>query len=1206
MLTFTRLLSSDTQEPHQQVEWAKTDIIIRNHKTKEIIFACPNAEFPSSWSYDACKIVASKYFRQSRLTDEKPENSVRQMVERVVSALVKSGIQQGYFDEAAAKIFGDELSMALYNQYGSFNSPVWFNVGVPGVTRPTASACFINSVDDTMESILGLAKTEGLIFKEGAGSGVNFSNLRGSHERIRGGGTASGPVSFLQGFDSFANVILSGGRTRRAARMVILDVDHPDIEKFIDMKAAQEDIVKLLALAGMPTDFADPNSAYGVVKHQSGNNSVRVPNAFMEMARDVLHGYVKDAIWETKNRADGSTAEQLSVKKLFRSIAEAAHKCGDPGLQFSDTINAFNTCSNDGVIVASNPCLTGDMELETADGPQRLDKLAKQEYVQVRDPSGNISKGRVWPVGAREVVRLVFPSKLELPAIKCTPSHTWKLADGTVARAEDLKGKRLMPGYTVRVPTGSDAELAGFVQGDGQTGRLRPDSPHKGLEITFAAKDYEIAAMLGYDLQQQEPRAYLNNAYQLAQTYQIPSCSLPERTLPSSLPAQDECAFLCGLYSANGCVLANARVTLKTACPTLRDQVIHLLQKHDIHAYYTTNKSTKIKFPNGVYTCKENYDVNITRYASVLKFAEKISFLQTYKRTLLEQLILTHAPLVTAVKPAGVELVYDFLEPNTHWGVVNKCVAANCSEYLWLNNSACNLASLNLTKFSKEPKQFDAKLFKHVARLFITAQDIVVGMAGYPTEQIAQNSLKYRPLGLGYTNLGGLLMSWGLGYDSPEGRDQAAAITSYLTACAYQTSTEIAGVLGPFNRFEDNKGPMEDVLTRHMLSNRKLERDLAGLQSKAATVWKEVINTAFRKGTGIRNAQVTLLAPTGTLSWMMDCATTGIEPDIGLKKTKALVGGEVLEYCNPGIDTALVTLGYAPAERIQLMDYVREHGHFEGSALREEHLQVFDCALPIGNRRLSASAHIDMCAAVQPFLSGAISKTLNLPREATVEDVERTFLKAWEKGVKCATIYREGSKLSEPLRVRELKAEAAKPVQVRQRKRLPDEREQLGHRFDIGPHKGYLTVGFYENKEPGELFLRMAGHGSTVSGLLDSFATLVSLALQYGIPLEVLVSRFEGSRFTPSGWTKHPQIRQASSILDYVFKWLRLKFLDDKNIPATPERPSMLPPMNEEHDLEYDIDLTSDPCPHCGSQMRKVGATCHDCPSCGASTGICS
>jgi ribonucleoside-diphosphate reductase alpha chain len=874
-LTFERLLTHTDAPVHQQIEWTHTNIEIKNHRTGEVIYRCPNGEFPASWEFDSKKIVASKYFKQARNADT-TEHSVKQMVERVVNALVSSGIEQGYFDEHNGRILGDELSMVLYAQYASFNSPVWFNVGIQGSTeKPQSAACFLNAVEDTMESILELAKIEGLTYKHGSGTGVNLSTLRGSKEPIRGGGTASGPVSFMRGYDAWATVILSGGRTRRAARMVILDIDHPDIEEFVRSKSTQEEIVKLLIKGGMSADFTDPNSAYNVARHQSGNNSVRVPDTFMSKVREVLHGYKPDDTWETVNRFDGSVAETKSVKALFRKIAEAAHTCGDPGLLYSDTLNAYNTCAADGEITTVNPC----------------------------------------------------------------------------------------------------------------------------------------------------------------------------------------------------------------------------------------------------------------------------------------------------------------------------------QEFAFQNNSACNLACLNLRKFASDDGTFDTKLFRHVINLLIVAQDIIVDMSSYPTDTITRNSHIYRPLGLGYADLGGLLMSWGIPYDSQQGRDLAASITSCLTAYAYQTSMKVASVLGPFERFEANKLPMEEVLNKHYQATRKLKKDIAGLHSKALSAWKDVLNT-LKKDQGPRNAQVTLLMPAGTVAWMMGCSTTGVEPDIGLKKTRALIGGDVMKYITPNVNAALTRLGYAEEEREKLLKYMYDNGHFEGSQLKLEHLPVFDCALPIGTRSLSVDAHIDMCAAIQPFLSGSISKTFNMPHTATVENVEHAFLKAWEKGLKGIAIYRSGSKLSEPLRVREVLQEEEKETKTLTRRKMPEEREARTVGFHIGSHKGYITTGLYEDGTLGEVFLKMAGHGSTVNGLLDSWARLLSVSIQYGVPLEDLLAKFDGMRFTPSGWSG-PQIRSANSIIDYVVKWLKWKYINKERTPEPPT--SIMPPP-----IDDDFDLSSDPCPNCGSQLRKVGATCHECPNCSYNSGVCS
>lgn len=881
MLEFTRLLSQENAHPYDTIKWVKHTITGEG--------GC-EAEFPETWTLDACNIMAKKYFRQSRLTTER-ETSVRQTFSRIVDAIVASGIKQKYFEADQGNIFRDELTTILLNQMALFNSPVLFNVGVPGAEEPVTSACFINSVEDNMESILELCKTEGMIFKEGAGSGVNFSNLRGCNESIRGGGKASGPVSFMHIYDAAASIILSGGRTRRAAKMCILNADHPDIEKFIASKADQEDIVRLLIEGGMSRDFNDPAGAYGVIKYQNENHSVRVTDAFMQRVREVLHGYKEDNQWELKNRSDESSAGTVSIKKLFQDLSEAAHKCGDPGIQFHDTINRMNTCSNDGEIHSSNPC----------------------------------------------------------------------------------------------------------------------------------------------------------------------------------------------------------------------------------------------------------------------------------------------------------------------------------SEFMWLDNSACNLSSINLDRFTLPERNYDVKTFKHVVRTMIIAQDILVGMASYPTEKTKENSHKYRPLGLGFANLGGVLMAWGLPYDSDEGRNFAAAISSLMTGQAYLTSAEVAEVKGAFDRFNANKGPMEEVLSKHVASTRALKKDIAGIHTKALTTWREAMGAGFGKkgeeGSGFRNCQVTLLAPTGTIAFVMDCATTGIEPDYALKKSKMLVGGDIINSVNPNIDRALISLGYGEKERAVLTAQVQEKGHLEGSILKPEHLPVFDCSVPVegASRFLSVDAHIEMCAAVQPFLSGAISKTFNMPHTATVKEVQLAFLKAWERGVKAVTVYRKGSKLSEPMRVKELEAEIKKKKVV-QRESLPNDRQSLTHKFSVNGYAGYLTVGFYDDGRPGELFLRMAKPGSMVSGLLDSFATSISFLLQYGVPLSELIRKFEGVKFSPAGLTSNPNIVFAHSILDYVFKWFKHMYLpeeEQKALEVRRENKIVASTVKSPESDDMDFDLSADPCPNCGSPMIKTGS-CSICKVCSNSTGVCS
>ena len=1200
MLEFPRILSQEGISPYDAIKWARRDITGQG-------FECLNAEFPETWNHDSCNIMAKKYFRQSRVNTEK-ETSVRQTFSRIVTAITKSGLEQGYFDASVASVFHAELTAVLLRQLALFNSPVLFNVGIPGLDKPLASACFINSVDDNMESILDLVKTEGLVFKEGAGSGVNFSKLRASSESIRGGGHASGPVSFLSIYDAAASVILSGGRTRRAAKMCILNADHPDIEAFISSKAKQEDLVQVLVEAGLSPKFDDPNGAYTVAKLQNENHSVRVTDTLMRKVREVLHGYKDDDTWDLINRADGTVAKTVSVAALFKGIAEAAHKSGDPGIQFHDTFNRYNTCSNDGEIISTNPCLTGNMVLKTASGYQRFDTLAAVGNAEIVSPTGEIATGKVWCTGEKQVIRIRFFPKTNMSDISCTPDHVWKLADGSVSRAEDLKGKRLMPEGNLRVFRGEKETLAGFIQGGGHTGRLS-SKLHKGLEITFSAADYEIAQLFDTDIMIDGAKHYSNIAYDIAEEYSMDPRTLPERELPD-LKDKDECAFLMGLYSANGCVLKNARVALKTTCVALRDQVMDLLAKHGIHAYFTTNKPTRVKFTNGTYLCKESYDVNIHKYQSLVLFAEKIAFLQTYKRQLLTQLLIQRSPVVFSVKPAGTALVYDFQEPNTHWGIVNGFVAHNCGEYSWLENSACNLASLNLDRFLLPDRSWDFKTFKHVIRLVLTAQDILIDYAGYPTEQIRENSSKYRPLGMGFTNLGGMLMSLGLAYDSDDGRNLAAAITSLMTGQAYLTSAELATVKGPFDRFETNKVPMEEVLGRHVSATRTLKKDGAGISSKALSVWREAMSTGFGKkqedGTGFRNCQVSVIAPAGTISFVLGAATTGIEPEFGLKKTKTMVGGDVISYLNPNIEKALIALGYDDTTRGELLPYIAEHGHFEGSKLKTEHLPVFDCSMPIKNRCLSVDAHIEMVAAVQPFISGAISKTFNMKHDATVKDIQLTFLKAWERGIKGITIYRNGSKLSEPLRVAEVLKQVKKPTAHREE--LPDDRESFTHKFIVNGYTGYMTIGYYPDGRPGELFLRMAKPGSMVSGLLDSFATSCSFLLQYGVPLEVLVRRFESTKFSPAGITGNREIPFAESIIDYVFRWLKKRFLTsetqqevDSHHAKKVEETTQKSPESD----HMDYDLSTDPCPTCGSAMVKTGS-CSVCVVCSYSSGVCS
>jgi ribonucleoside-diphosphate reductase alpha chain len=912
-----RYFTTPGVHPADELAWDKRSAGISGEDGK-IVFEQKDIDVPKTWSMLATNVVASKYFRGTPGTAER-ETSVRQLIKRVVDTITAWGIQGGYFaSDEDAVTFEAELSHLLLRQKASFNSPVWFNVGVE--KQPQCSACFINSVDDSMESILGLAKTEGMLFKYGSGTGSNLSTLRSSKELLAGGGTASGPVSFMKGFDAFAGVIKSGGKTRRAAKMVILNDSHPDVLEFIKCKASEEKKAWALIDAGYDPSFN--GEAYASVFFQNSNNSVRASDAFMKAVQD-------DGEWTTRAIRDGRPMETYKARMLFREIADAAHLCGDPGMQFHDTINKWHTCKNTAPINASNPC----------------------------------------------------------------------------------------------------------------------------------------------------------------------------------------------------------------------------------------------------------------------------------------------------------------------------------SEYMFLDDTACNLASLNLMHFRTLDGEFDVRSFKAAVNVLILAQEILVDFAKYPTERIANNSHAYRPLGLGYANLGALLMARGLAYDSEEGRQYAGAITSLMCGEAYAQSARIAGEMGPFQGYAQNREPFLNVIGMHRHAAYELNGNLVGkeLFEAAKTSWDDALSLGNEHG--YKNAQVTVLAPTGTIGFMMDCDTTGIEPDIALIKYKKLVGGGMLKIVNNTVPLALKKLGYTEGEQGEILGYLEKEETIEGAPnLKPEHLAVFDCAFKPakGKRSIHWMGHVRMMAACQPFLSGAISKTVNLPNTATPEDIEKAYMESWKLGLKAVAVYRDGCKRTQPLNTsknakdshkdnavsketleqlaREL---AAKPKM--QRRKLPEERAAITHKFSIGGHEGYLTVGMYEDHQPGEVFITMAKEGSTISGLMDSFATAISLSLQYGVPLKVLVDKFSHTRFEPSGFTGNKDIPIAKSITDYIFRWLALKFLPTAerpvslDAPQTPSEPMVSKdpaPTNGEikapvvvenpNQLKLSIpngkgsmflnQADAPPCHTCGSIMVRSGA-CYKCGNCGATSG---
>ncbi len=895
-LAVRRLFTIPGRDPFEEIEWENRDAFIPG-KDKPA-FEQKAVEFPKFWSQTATNIVSQKYFR-GRLGSPERETSVKQMIGRVVLTIGRWGREGGYFaDEDEAQTFEDELKAILVNQLAAFNSPVWFNVGFE--EKPQCSACFILSIDDSMESILDWIRREGIIFRGGSGSGVNLSTLRSSKEQLSKGGYASGPVSFMRGADASAGTIKSGGKTRRAAKMVVLDVDHPDVEEFIWCKAREEEKARVLEAAGY--DMSLDSGDWASIQYQNANNSVRVTDGFMEAVE-------ADAEWNLTARTDGAVVETVQARKLLHDMAEAAWRCADPGVQYDTTINAWHTLPNTSRINASNPC----------------------------------------------------------------------------------------------------------------------------------------------------------------------------------------------------------------------------------------------------------------------------------------------------------------------------------SEYMSIDDSACNLASLNLMKLRRDDGELDIEAFEHAVDTVFLAQEILVGFSSYPTPEIEQNAKDYRQLGLGYTNLGALLMARGLPYDSDEGRAYAAAITALMTGRAYRKSAEIAKRMGPFAGYKRNAAAMIGVMAQHRAAVGNIDHadsvpdDLLTACRKA---WDDVLDSG--EVNGYRNAQATVLAPTGTISFLMDSDTTGVEPDFSLVKSKKLVGGGEITIVNKTVPMALEKLGYAPNEVSEIEAFVDERNTVVGAPyVKTEHYPVFDCA--IGERAIHYMGHVKMMGAVQPFISGAISKTVNMPEQVTVEDVGQLFTDAWKLGVKAIAIYRDNCKVAQPLSGK-TDAGAVTPlapalagVAAPRRRRLPEDRTEIGRKFRVGDYEGYIHVGVYEDGTPGDIFVDIAKEGTTLAGLMNSFMISVSLGLQYGVPLEVYVSKFSHMRFEPSGLTNDEDIRVAKSLVDYIFRWMGKKFLTAEqqeeagilspevkarlaaayanggdapgvNVadPAEAATPGQTALFNQWDDAVE--------CARCGGRMIRTGS-CYTCRDCGTNTG---
>jgi ribonucleoside-diphosphate reductase alpha chain len=1284
-----RFFTIPGRDPFDEIEWEVRDAVIPGRNGPA--FEQRNVEFPKFWSQTATNIVAQKYFR-GRLSSPERESSVKQMIGRVVDTIVGWGKAGGYFrDDEEAETFEAELKTILVNQYASFNSPVWFNVGFE--ERPQCSACFILSIEDSMESILDWIRREGVIFRGGSGSGVNLSKLRSSKEQLSKGGYASGPVSFMRGADASAGTIKSGGKTRRAAKMVVLDVDHPDIEEFIWCKAKEERKARVLEQAGYDMTLDSPD--WASIQYQNANNSVRVTDAFMEAA-------TKGEEFNLVARTDGTVLATVDARELLRQIAAAAWECADPGVQYDTTINAWHTLPNTGRINASNPCFPGDARVHTTLGLLPFEELyrraqAGEEFrvythrATAERPAEGVLATRPLAVmrnGVKPILRLTFANGQQL---RCTPHHRlWTTNRGYVearllssedrvllndaptpatdaswalpVRVEALARSFRRGGSVTlqRLPERwSDGlgELLGHLVGDGWLTEAQTGWVYGGEDIEDGLADSHeglLRELAGGVSRQELPNGTVQlrvgsaAVRELFRGLGVDAARAHEKRVPRSVfvaPTETQAAFLRGLFGADGCVArvesggkASRYVGLASRSEALLRDVQRLLLGFGIRSrLYRTSEAAGPSFSyrrvdgsEVEYESREGFDLRIAG-SDLERFAAAIGFSAPRKQGALETLLGETGRYATKRETSlvrreedGQEVVYNLTEPLHHSYIVDGVVVANCSEYMSIDDSACNLASLNLMKFRREDGELDVEAFEHAVDVVFLAQEILVGYSSYPTPEIEHNAKRFRQLGLGYANLGALLMARGLPYDSDEGRAYAAAITALMTGRAYRKSAEIAARMGPFDGYQVNRAPMIGVIAKHRAAVGNIQHAdsvPSDLLSACRRAWDEALNLG--EVHGFRNAQATVLAPTGTISFMMDCDTTGVEPDFSLVKSKKLVGGGEITIVNKTVPMALERLGYAPREVEEIVAYVDERNSVVGAPyVKTEHYPVFDCA--VGDRAIHYLGHVKMMGAVQPFISGAISKTVNMPEASTVEDVMNLYVDAWKLGVKAIAIYRDNCKVAQPLSSSGKDGQTAvatPPVHVHERKRLPDDRTEIGRKFRVGDYEGYIHVGVYDDGSPGDIFVDIAKDGTTLQGLMNSLMIAVSMGLQYGVPPEVYVSKLSHLRFEPSGMTNDPDIRVAKSIVDYIFRWFGKKFLTpaqqeeagilspevkamlaDRYAGAaeTPAAPADAPPPGQTALFNSWEDAVE--CARCGGRMVRTGS-CYTCRDCGTNTG---
>ncbi len=1292
-VTPKRFFTIPGRDPFDEIDWETRDALIPGKGGPA--FEQRDVEFPKFWSQTATNIVAQKYFR-GRMASPERERSVKQMIGRVADSIVAWGKQGGYFaTDDEADTFQAELKAILVNQYASFNSPVWFNVGFE--ETPQCSACFILSIDDSMESILDWIRREGIIFRGGSGSGLNLSRLRSSKEQLSKGGYASGPVSFMRGADASAGTIKSGGKTRRAAKMVVLDVDHPDIDEFVWCKAREERKARVLEQAGydMSLDSAD----WASIQYQNANNSVRVTDAFMEAVTEGKE-------WALTARTDGTVVETMDARQLLRDMAGAAWECADPGVQYDTTINAWHTSPNTGRINASNPCFPGDARVHTTLGllpfadlyarAQEGEEFRVYTHRATADTPGSgvvaTEPLAVMRNGVKPIVRLRFSDGREL---RCTENHRlWtinrgyveagKLTDDDLVQLNDTATPAEDAAWAL--PVKIEALATSFARGGTKTrqelperwseglgellGHLVGDGWVTGVQSGWVYGGDDVADGLagshegmlreligGVSVQEMQNgtrqlRAGSKAVRQLLHSLGVTTARAAEKRVPWAVftaPTEVQAAFLRGLFGADGCVarVENGKSSRYVGLGSRSDALLRDVQRllatfgvrgriYAVSGSSATNFSyTRVDGSSIEYGSAQGYDLRITG-SDLDRFAELVGFSTPRKQSALEALLSGTRRYATkagatlvAREEDGQELVYNLTEPLHHSYIVDGVLVANCSEYMHIDDSACNLASLNLMKFRKEDGELDVDMLEHAVDVVFLAQEILVGYSSYPTPEIGRNAKKFRQLGLGYANLGALLMARGLPYDSDEGRAYAAAITALMTGRAYRKSAEVAKRMGPHEGYQENRAPMVGVIAKHRAAVGNINHSDSvpdDLLDGARNAWDEALEIG--EVHGFRNAQATVLAPTGTISFMMDCDTTGVEPDFSLVKSKKLVGGGEITIVNKTVPMALSELGYAPREVEEIVAYIDERGGVVGAPhLKTDHYPVFDCA--IGERAIHYMGHVKMMGAVQPFISGAISKTVNLPESTTIDEVAQLFVESWQLGVKAIAIYRDNCKVAQPLSSSKDGPSVVLPVGATgvlphpQRRRLPDDRTEVGRKFKVGEYEGYIHVGLFEDGTPGDIFVDIAKEGTTLAGLMNSFMISVSLGLQYGVPLEVYVSKFSHMRFEPSGLTNDTDIRVAKSIVDYIFRWMGKKFLtadqqEEAGILTAEVKARLAAAYTEAPDAgAAAAAIESAPpgqtalfnqwedaveCARCGGRMIRTGS-CYTCRDCGTNTG---